>query len=324
VPEGRVNVAGVEVSTDHYIDGRRVASMDRFLDRSPVDGSALAEVSAGGAAEAEMAVDAARRAFPAWAALGPEGRAPILRRFAEGIQARAAELAAVETLDNGSLLTGNTHRVVPRAAQNISYFAEHALTLGGHTIDSPEVVNHVRYDPAGVAALVTPWNAPLMLTTWKVGPALAAGNTVVVKPPEWAPLTCSLMADVAEAAGVPAGVLNVVQGIGEDAGAALTQHADINRISFTGSTDTARIIGQAAARSITSMSAELGGKSPFIVCAGADLKAAAQTVAGQYVNAGQVCLAGTRVLVEETARRASRSCGAASAITRANSISSRP
>ena len=298
--EGRVTVAGVDVSTDHYIDGRRVASKDRFLDRSPVDGSALGEISAGGAAESEMAVDAARRAFPAWAALGPEGRAPILRRFAEGILARAGELAAVETLDNGSLLTGNTHRVVPRAAQNISYFADHALTLGGRTIDSPEVVNHVRYDPAGVAVLVTPWNAPLMLTTWKVGPALAAGNTVVVKPPEWAPLTCSLMADIAEAAGVPAGVLNVVQGIGEEAGAALTQHQNIDRISFTGSTDTARIIGQAAARSITSMSSELGGKSPFIVCADADLKAAAQTVAGQYINAGQVCLAGTRVLVEET------------------------
>ena len=298
--EGRVNVAGVDVSTEHYIGGRRVASKDRFLDRSPVDGSALAEVSAGGAAEAEMAVDAARRAFPAWAALGPEGRAPILRRFAEGVLARAADLAAVETIDNGSLLTGNTHRVVPRAAQNISYFAEHALTLGGHTIDSPEVVNHVRYDPAGVAVLVTPWNAPLMLTTWKVGPALAAGNTVVVKPPEWAPLTCSIMADIAEAAGVPAGVLNVVQGIGEDAGAALTQRLDIDRISFTGSTDTARLIGQAAARSITSMSSELGGKSPFIVCADADLQAAAQTVAGQYINAGQVCLAGTRVLVEDS------------------------
>jgi acyl-CoA reductase-like NAD-dependent aldehyde dehydrogenase len=295
-----VNVAGVDVATDHYIDGRRVASKNRFLDRSPVDGSALAEVTAGGAAEADMAVDAARRAFPAWAALGPEGRAPILRRFAEGLLARAGDLAAVETLDNGSLLSGNTHRVVPRAAQNISYFAEHALTLGEHTIDSPEVVNHVRYDPAGVAVLVTPWNAPLMLTTWKVGPALAAGNTVVVKPPEWAPLTCSLMADIAEAAGVPAGVLNVVQGIGEEAGAALTQHQAIDRISFTGSTDTARLIGQAAARSITSMSSELGGKSPFIVCADADLKAAAQTVAGQYVNAGQVCLAGTRILVEET------------------------
>ncbi len=297
--EGRVNVAGVEVSTDHYIDGRRVASKDRFLDRSPVDGSALAEISAGSKSEADAAVAAARKAFPAWAALGPEGRAPILQRFAEGIKARTADLAAVETIDNGSLLTGNQHRVVPRASLNISYFAEHALTLRGHTIDSPEVVNHVHYDPAGVAVLVTPWNAPLMLTTWKVGPALAAGNTIVIKPPEWAPLTCSLLADIAQAAGVPAGVLNVVQGIGEDAGAALVEHKDIDRISFTGSTDTAKIIGTAAARSITPMSSELGGKSPFIVCADADLKAAAQTVAGQYINAGQVCLAGTRILVED-------------------------
>ena len=293
-------VAGVEVSTDHWIDGRRVPSVDRFDNLSPVDGSHLAQVASGGQAEAGLAVDAARRAFPAWAALGPEGRLPYLKRFAQGIRERAKDLAAVETMDNGSLLAGNLHRVIPRAAQNIEFFADWALTLQDHVIDSPEVVNHVRYDPAGVAALVTPWNAPLMLTTWKVGPALAAGNTVVVKPPEWAPLTCSLMADIAHAAGIPAGVLNVLQGIGETAGDALVNHQDLDRISFTGSTGTARLIGQAAARSITAMSSELGGKSPFIVCADADLDAAAQTVAGQYMNAGQVCLAGTRVLVEKS------------------------
>ena len=293
-------VAGVDVSTDHWIDGRRVASPNRFADISPVDGSHLADVAAGGKAEVEAAVAAARRAFPAWAALGPKGRLPILKRFAEGLRARANELAAVETMDNGSLLMGNVHRVVPRAAQNIEFFADRAMTLDGHSIEGPEVVNHVKYDPAGVAALITPWNAPLMLTTWKVGPALAAGNTVVVKPPEWAPLTCSLMADIAHAAGVPAGVLNVVQGIGEEAGDALVNHPDVDRISFTGSTDTAKIIGQAAARSITPMSSELGGKSPFIVCADADLDAAAQTVAAQYMNAGQVCLAGTRVMVEKS------------------------
>ena len=293
-------VAGVEVSTDHWIDGRRVSSVDRFDNLSPVDGSHLAQVASGGKAEAGLAVDAARRAFPAWAALGPEGRLPYLKRFAQGIRERAKDLAAVETMDNGSLLAGNLHRVIPRAAHNIEFFADWALTLQDHVIDSPEVVNHVRYDPAGVAALVTPWNAPLMLTTWKVGPALAAGNTVVVKPPEWAPLTCSLMADIAHAAGIPAGVLNVLQGIGETAGDALVNHQDLDRISFTGSTGTARLIGQAAARSITAMSSELGGKSPFIVCADADLDAAAQTVAGQYMNAGQVCLAGTRVLVEKS------------------------
>lgn len=293
-------VAGVEVSTDHWIDGRRVSSSERFENLSPVDGSHLANVASGGKAEADQAVDAARRAFPAWAALGPEGRLPYLKRFADGIRERAKDLAAVETMDNGSLLAGNLHRVIPRAAQNIEFFADWALTLQDHVIDSPEVVNHVRYDPSGVSALITPWNAPLMLTTWKVGPALAAGNTVVVKPPEWAPMTCSLMADIAHAAGIPAGVLNVLQGIGETAGDALVNNADLDRISFTGSTATAKLIGQAAARSITAMSSELGGKSPFIVCADADLDAAAQTVAGQYMNAGQVCLAGTRVLVEKS------------------------
>lgn len=295
-----VNVAGVEISTDHWINGRRVASQHKFANFSPVDGSHLADVSAGGKAEVEQAVAAARKAFPAWAALGPKGRLPILKRFAEGIKARVNELAAVETMDNGSLLLGNVHRMVPRAALNIDFFAEWALTLGGHAIDSPEVVNHVHYDPSGVAALITPWNGPLMLTTWKVGPALAAGNTLVVKPPEWAPLTCSLLADIAHAAGIPPGVLNIVQGIGEEAGDALVNHPDIDRISFTGSTDTAKLIGQAAARSITPLSAELGGKSPFIVCANADLDSAAQTVAMQYMNAGQVCLAGTRVMVESS------------------------
>lgn len=292
------NIGGVAVSTAHWIDGKRVASSRTFPDRSPIDGTHLADVAAGGAEEAAAAVAAARRAFPAWAALGPEKRGEILHRFAEGIRRRAKDLAVVETIDNGSLLMANVARLIPRSAHNIEFFADWALKLGHEHIESPEVNNYVRYDPAGVAALITPWNAPLMLTTWKVGPALAAGNTVVVKPPEWAPLTCSLMADIAHEAGVPPGVLNVVQGIGEEAGAALTAHPDIDRISFTGSTDTARLIGQSAARTLTPVSFELGGKSPFIVFADADLDAAAQTVAGQYFNAGQVCLAGTRVLVE--------------------------
>ena len=292
-------VASVAVSLDHWIDGKRVPSANRFATASPIDGTHLGDVAAGGQAEVDQAVDAAQRAFPAWAALGAEGRLPILRQFAKEILARSDNLASLETADNGSLLMGNQHRMVPRAAQNISFFADWAMTLLDHRIEHEEVTNNVRYDPAGVAALITPWNAPLMLTTWKIGPALAAGNTVVAKPPEWAPLTCSLLADIAHKAGIPAGVLYIVQGIGEEAGDALVNHPGLARISFTGSVPTARIIGQAAARSITPMSSELGGKSPFIVCDDADLDAAAQTVAGQYINAGQVCLAGTRILVEK-------------------------
>jgi acyl-CoA reductase-like NAD-dependent aldehyde dehydrogenase len=294
----RTKVAGVEVSTAHWIDGRRVPSNRTFDDYSPIDGSHLANVSAGGAEEANAAMAAARHAFPAWAALGPAGRLPILKRFADGIRARKDEIAVLETTDNGSLLARNREGMVSRAAHNIEFFADWAAKRRPVTIDSPTAVNHVRYDPSGVAVLITPWNGPFMLTTWKVGPALAAGNTVVVKPPEWAPLTCSLMADIAHEAGVPPGVLNVVQGIGEEVGAALVEHEDVDRISFTGSTDTARIIGQAAARTITPVSFELGGKSPFVVLDDADLDAAARTIAGQYNNAGQVCLAGTRILVE--------------------------
>ncbi|MGO9454584.1 MAG: aldehyde dehydrogenase family protein [Candidatus Binataceae bacterium] len=291
-------VAGVQVSTDHYIDGKRVASRETFQTCSPIDGKHLADVSAGGAGEVDAAVAAARRAFPKWAALGPEGRHAILSRFAKAILDHTKEIAAVETEDNGSLLIGNAGRMVPRAAHNIQFFADRALKLNDEKIDSPEVVNHVRFDPAGVAALITPWNGPFMLTTWKVGPCLAAGDTAVVKPPEWAPLTCSMMADLAAEAGVPPGVLNVVQGIGEEAGAALAAHPDIDRLSFTGSTDTARLIGASTARSLTPVAFELGGKSPFMICADADLDAAAQTAAGQYFNAGQVCLAGTRIMVD--------------------------
>src|SRR5215813_4776376 len=296
----RTKVGGVDVSTAHWIDGKRVPSNRTFEVFSPIDGGHLANVSAGGAEEVDAAVAAARRAFPGWAALGPHGRLPILKRFAEGIVARKDEIAAVETLDNGSLLSRNREGAIPRAAHNIGFFADWAANRRPASIESPTVTNHVRYDPSGVAALITPWNGPFMLTTWKVGPALAAGNAVVVKPPEWAPLTCSLMADIAHEAGVPAGVFNVVQGIGEEAGAALVSHPGIDRISFTGSTDTARLIGEAAARTITPVSFELGGKSPFVVFADADLDAAAKTIAGQYNNAGQVCLAGTRILVEKS------------------------
>lgn len=295
---GTTKVAGVNVSTDHFIDGKRVESKRKFPNCSPIDGKHLADLSAGGGEEIDAAVAAARRAYPKWAAFGPEGRHPILKRFAQAILDHGKEIAAVETEDNGSLLIGNSARMVPRAALNIRFFADRALKLNDEKIDSPEVVNHVRFDPAGVAALITPWNGPFMLTTWKVGPCLAAGDTAVVKPPEWAPLTCSMMADLATEAGIPPGVLNVVHGIGEEAGAALAAHPDIDRLSFTGSTDTARLIGASTARSLTAVSFELGGKSPFIVCADADLDAAAKTAAGQYFNAGQVCLAGTRVLAE--------------------------
>jgi acyl-CoA reductase-like NAD-dependent aldehyde dehydrogenase len=294
----RIRIADVDVETCHWIGGEPAAAgPNTFTVFSPIDGRVLGEVSAGGAPDVDRAVGAARRAFPVWASLGPEGRGRILDRFAQGILGRKEQLSAVETADNGSLLVGNLKRVVDRAAQNIAHFSGFARTFGHAPLQGPFADNHVRHEPAGVAALITPWNAPLLLSTWKIGPALAAGNTVVLKPPEWAPLSCSLLAEIAAGAGVPPGVFNVVQGAGAEAGLALIEHPGVDRISFTGSIATGRVVASAAAAKITPVSLELGGKSPFIVFADADLDDAAATVVAQFNGAGQVCLAGTRVLV---------------------------
>jgi aminomuconate-semialdehyde/2-hydroxymuconate-6-semialdehyde dehydrogenase len=299
-----VDVEGVSVPLDHYIDGRRLASAQRFEVRSPIDwdGWELGRVASGGAAEIDLAVAAARRAFPAWAALGPAGRLEVLNRLADAIDAAVPDLAKVECVDNGSLYEAMHLRVLPRAANNIRFFAQYAVDRLGEparTLHGGER-NRVRYDPCGVVAVSTPWNAPFMLATWRVGPALAAGNTVVLKPPEWAPLTCSLLGDLAEQAGVPPGVLNIVHGTGASAGAPLTGHPDVDRVAFTGSPATARTVYGDAAAQLTPVSFELGGKSPFIVFEDADLDAAAATAAYQYDNSGQVCLAGTRLLVQRS------------------------
>ena len=292
-------VAGVAVETDHWIaGGPRAFGGERLEVRSPIDGAHLAEVPAGDATAVDAAVGAAREAFPGWAKMGPTGRGALLDRFAHALLDRKEAFAQVETADNGSLLAGNLHRVVDRAAHNIAFFSGLARTLGTETHRGPVVDNEVHHDPAGVAALVTPWNAPLLLSTWKLGPALAAGNTVVLKAPEWAPLTCSLLAQTATEVGIPPGVLNVVHGTGAAAGQALVDHPRVDRISFTGSTATGRTVARAAAAHVVPVSLELGGKSPFVVLADADLDEAARTLTAQFHNAGQVCLAGTRVLVD--------------------------
>ncbi len=294
-------VAGVDVDTRHWIGGRRVASERTFADVSPIDETEIAQIHAGGPAEVDAAVAAARAAFPAWAALPVADRSAILRRVAEGVEARVEDLSLVETRDNGSLIRSHRRGVMPRVAMNFRYFADFAEERLAHP--DLEVRGHrerVTYDPAGVVAIITPWNAPLMLATWRIGPALAAGNTVVLKPPEWAPLTASLLADIMAEAGVPPGVFNVVQGTGSEAGAPLTAHPDLNRLSFTGSVPTAGVIAKAAADNIVPLSYELGGKSPLVVFADADLDLAVELAVEQFDNAGQVCLGAFRILVEES------------------------
>lgn len=298
----RVRVAGVEVSPEHFIGGERVPSDRRFEDISPIDGRVITEVSRAGEAEVDRAVRAAHDAFPDWAALGPAGRAPYLHRLADLIDANTDRLAAVENADMAMLLRSLRARVIGRGARNYRSYADLADAYEERDWRSRGTWNRVQRMPAGPAAVITPWNAPFMLSTWKTAPALAAGCTVVLKPAEWSPLSCSLLGDLISEAGLPPGVFNIVQGFGEEAGAALVKHPLLRRISFTGSPETGRLIGVAAARNLVPFTAELGGKGPFIVFEDADLDAAALKAAGQYDDGGQVCLAGTRLLVQESVR----------------------
>ncbi|MGV8876673.1 MAG: aldehyde dehydrogenase [Rhodoglobus sp.] len=294
------NVAGVAVDTRHFINGQRIASVETFSNTSPIDASALGEISRGGQHEVDLAVAAARAAFPGWAATSPHDRATILHKIADLVDERIDDLANVETLDNGALLRSHLRGVMPRVAHNFRFFADYLVNDLRHPdFETRGHNNHVSWDPSGVAALITPWNAPLMLASWKIAPALAAGDTVVLKPAEWTPLTASLLADITAEAGLPAGVFNVVQGYGKEAGAALVAHPGLSRISFTGSVPTAKSIARAAADNLTPCSFELGGKSPCIVMHDADVELAATLAVEQYDNAGQVCLSGTRLLVHE-------------------------
>lgn len=294
-------VAGVNVDTRHWIGGQRVASAQTFADISPIDETEIAQVSLGTATDVDAAVAAARAAFPAWAAMPVAQRCEILRKVADIVESRVEDLAQVETRDNGSLLRSHRRGVMPRVAMNFRFFADFAEKELAHP--DMEVRGHrerITYDPAGVVAIITPWNAPLMLATWRIGPALAAGNCVVLKPPEWAPLTASMLADITAEAGLPPGVFNVVQGTGISAGAPLTAHPGINRLCFTGSVPTAGVIAKAAAPNIVPLSFELGGKSPLVVFADADLDMAVDIAVEQFDNAGQVCLKGARLIVEES------------------------
>ena len=211
-----------------------------------------------------------------------------------------SELARVETRDNGALLRSHRRSVMPRVGNNFRFFAEHLRSLAHEDMEVRGHRERITFDPSGVTAIITPWNAPLMLATWRIGPALASGNTVVYKPPEWAPLTASLLADITADAGLPPGVFNVVQGLGAEAGAPLSAHPGIRRLSFTGSVPTAGKIAAAAAPNIVPLSFELGGKSPLVVFDDADFDLAVSIAVDQFDNAGQVCLGAFRILIQDT------------------------
>jgi len=297
-PEGRA-----------FVGGRFVPALDGgvFDDVSPIDGRLITQVARGRAADIDAAVKAARASFEsgAWRRLEPKERKKILRRFAELIRADVDRLALLETRDVGKPIRNSVAVDVANCADCIEYYAEFADKLYDEVAPTgPDDLALIRREPLGVVAAIVPWNYPLIISCWKVGPALLAGNSVVLKPAEQSPLSGIRLAELACEAGVPPGTFNVVPGLGEEAGKSLALHPEVDLITFTGSTEVGRLMLRYASESnLKRVALELGGKTPQVVFAGADLAAAATDIAwGVYYNSGETCHAGSRLIVHESVK----------------------
>src|SRR6476469_4568746 len=284
---------------DHLIGGKTVAGRDYFETVNPATQEVLAEVASGGEAEVNAAVAAAKAAFPQWSSLAAPERAKLVRKLGELIAKHVPELARTETNDTGQVIAQTGKQLVPRAADNFSYFAEMCVRVDGHTYPTDTHLNYALFHPVGVCALVSPWNVPFMTATWKVAPCLAFGNTAVLKMSELSPLTAARLGELALEAGIPAGVLNLVHGYGTEVGEPLVAHPEVRAISFTGSTATGhRIVKEAG---LKKFSMELGGKSPFVIFDDADLDRALDAAIFMiFSNNGERCTAGSRILVQES------------------------
>ena len=284
---------------DHLIDGKPVAGTSCFETVNPATQGMLAEVAAGGEAEVNAAVAAAKEAFPKWAGLPATERAKKVRALGDLIAKHVPEIAATETDDTGQVIAQTGKQLVPRAADNFYYFAEMCTRVDGHTYPTPTHLNYTLFHPVGVCALISPWNVPFMTATWKVAPCLAFGNTAVLKMSELSPLTAARLGELALEAGIPAGVLNLVHGMGKEAGEPLCAHPDVRAISFTGSTATGNRIVKTAG--LKKFSMELGGKSPFVIFDDADLDRALDAAVFMiFSNNGERCTAGSRILVQQS------------------------
>ncbi|MDF3835409.1 5-carboxymethyl-2-hydroxymuconate semialdehyde dehydrogenase [Cupriavidus basilensis] len=284
----------------HWIDGKQVDSKDTFVTWNPATGEEIATVAAGGEAEVNAAVAAAKAAFPKWANTPAKERARIMRRLADLITQHVPQLAALETQDTGLPIAQTGKQLIPRAAENFNFFAEVCVQMNGRTYPvDDQMLNYTLYQPVGVCALISPWNVPFMTATWKVAPCLALGNTAVLKMSELSPLTADQLGMLALEAGVPAGVLNVVQGYGASAGDALVRHPDVRAVSFTGGTATGKRIIERAG--LKKFSMELGGKSPVLVFDDADLERALDAALFTIFSInGERCTAGSRIFVQDT------------------------
>ncbi|MGH7507770.1 MAG: aldehyde dehydrogenase family protein [Longimicrobiales bacterium] len=270
---------------------------------NPATGETIAEVAEAGESDVAAAVAAARAAFdaPAWRRMDAADRGTLLWRIADALEARTDALIRLEVLDNGKPIR-EAKIDLREAIDAFRYFAGWPTKLHGETVPvRGNILNYTLREPVGVVAGIIPWNFPLLMAAWKVAPALACGNTIVLKPAEQTPLTALELGAIAQDVGLPAGVLNIVPGYGEGAGAALVAHPDVDKVAFTGSTAVGRVVMREAATTLKKVSLELGGKSPNIVLADADLDAAARgAFSGIFYNAGQTCTAGSRLLVHES------------------------
>lgn len=299
--------AKLKPETRLFIDGKFVDAVDgqRFTTFNPATGEAIAEMVRGNEKDIDLAVAAARRAFKsgAWSRMSPRSRMEVLYRAAKLIEQHTEELALLDCLDMGKPIAELTSIDIPFSAHTFQYFAEAIDKVeGAVTSTDPAALHMIVREPLGVVACVTPWNFPTMMVAWKVAPALAAGNSVVLKPAEQSPMSALLLARLLAEAGIPDGVFNVVNGFGEDAGRALGLHMDVDKIGFTGSTEVGKLMmtysGQSNMKKVTT---ECGGKSPQIVMADADLNTAVTyAVNGIFMNQGEVCSAGSRLLVHES------------------------
>ncbi|MEJ7615788.1 MAG: aldehyde dehydrogenase family protein [Pyrinomonadaceae bacterium] len=286
------------------IDGKWMdaESGKTFTTPNPATGETLAEVAEADRADIDKAVAAARRAYEGpWSRTSARDRGRLLYKLAQLIEQNAPELAALETADNGKPIRESTYVDLPQVVENFEYFAGMATKIEGETIPVPgQMFNYTLREPVGVCGQIIPWNFPLLMAAWKLAPALAAGNTVVLKPAEQTPLTALELGRLIQEAGFPDGVVNIVPGYGETAGAALAAHPGIDKVAFTGSTEVGKVIARAAADNLTKVSLELGGKAPNIVFADADIEMAVNgAMMSIFYNQGQVCCAGSRLFLSE-------------------------
>src|SRR5205823_3836232 len=283
----------------NFIDGRQVpaASGEWLDDVDPATGAIHARVASSDARDVDRAVAAALRAFPSWSTTPAVERSKLMRRLARLIERDLDSLARAESIDSGKPLSAARSVDLPRAVQNFDFFADAITQFSSEAHPTDEVaLNYTLRQPLGVVACISPWNLPLYLLTWKIAPALAAGNTVVAKPSEITPMTAHLLGELCTKAGLPPGVLNLVQGLGARAGAALVAHPEVKAVSFTGSTRVGREIAAQTAERFVKVSLEMGGKNPNLIFADADLdEAVAQTMRAAFQNQGQICLCGSRI-----------------------------